>query len=68
MIQNTSILFSPLTQKTIDRHKNIGVLGGTYFIPNSLLPSLHELQYLIRPVAISIGISFIPPINSRLLI
>lgn len=36
MIQNTSIPFSPLTQKTIDKYKNIGVLGGTYFIPNSL--------------------------------
>lgn len=31
-----TIPFSPLTQKVIEKHKNIGVLGGTYFIPNSL--------------------------------
>lgn len=31
-----TIPFSPLTQKVIEKHKNIGVLGETYFIPNSL--------------------------------
>ena len=31
-----TIPFSPLTQKVIEKHKNIGALGETYCISNSL--------------------------------